>query len=245
MSPHLGVDKPTLKKAAQFRRKEAVFIETLQENMALLEQIMDMMANHFGDRCEVVLHDLTKSYANTIVAIRNGHISGRKVGGSGSNLGLEVLRGSVHEDEQNKYRYMTQTKEGKVLSSSSTYFKDEAGKVIGALCVNFDISDFLMAENVLRSLTNGYMNQEVKEVLVQDTQELFNYLLEQAQQDVGKPVSHMSREDKLAFIKFMDEHGAFLIKKAGDKVCEYLDISKYLLYSVLNESRDDTKQELL
>lgn len=228
----------------KFKERRLLPIENVQENIVFLEQLMDMIANHFGNRCEVVLHDLTKSYSNTIVSIRNGHVSGRKVGGSGSNLGLEVLRGSVEENELNKYRYMTQTKDGKVLSSSSTYFKNQAGKVIGSLCINFDISDFIFAENVLHSMTNGYMNHEVKEVLVQDTQELFNYLLEQAQQHVGKPVSHMTREDKLAFIQYMDEHGAFLIKKAGDKVCEHLDISKYLLYSVLNESRDDTRQEL-
>lgn len=211
--------------------------------MTLLEQMMDMIAAHFGDRCEIVLHDLTGSYENTIIKIRNSHVSGRQVGGSGSNLGLEILRKAQNETELNQYRYITKTKDGKVLSSSSTYFRNSQGQVIGSLCINYDISDFIMADNVLRSMTMGYHNQSVNEVLVKDTNELFVYLLEQAQQHVGKPVSLMTREDKLQFIQYMDEHGAFLIKKAGDKVCEYLDISKYLLYNVLGQSRDSSKDE--
>lgn len=187
------------------------------------------------------MHDLTRSYDNTIVAIENGHVSGRKVGGSGSNLGLELLRGASEENADNQYRYTTQTKDGKVLISSSVYFRNSEGKVIGSLCVNYDVSDFIMAEGVLRSLTNSQQNGSVKEVLVQDTYELFDYLLSEAQDFVGKPVALMTREDKLNFIKFLDEHGAFLIKKAGEQVCEYLGVSKYFLYSVLNESRSDNE----
>lgn len=223
----------------QYRWKEARTIEHIQDNLELLEQFMELLAKQFGDRCEVVLHDLTRSYDNTIVAIKNGQVSGRRVGGSGSNLGLELLRGASEENTDNQYRYTTKTKDGKVLISSSMYFRNSEGKVIGSLCVNYDVSDFMMAENVLRSLTNSQASTPVKEVLVQDTYELFNYLLSEAQDYVGKPVALMTREDKLNFIKFLDGHGAFLIKKAGEQVCEYLDISKYLLYSVLNESRSD------
>ena len=141
---------------------------------------MELLAKQFGDRCEVVLHDLTRSYDNTIVAIKNGQVSGRRVGGSGSNLGLELLRGASEENTDNQYRYTTKTKDGKVLISSSMYFRNSEGKVIGSLCVNYDVSDFMMAENVLRSLTNSQASTPVKEVLVQDTYELFNYLLSEA-----------------------------------------------------------------
>ena len=218
-------------------------IESIQENRELLEQFMELLEKQFGDRCEVVLHDLTRSYDNTIVAIKNGHISGRKVGGSGSNLGLEVLRRAREENEDNQYCYTTKTKDGKILISSSIYFRNRKGEVIGSLCVNYDVSDFMLAENVLHTLTSRGQEKNVKEVLVKDTYELFEYLLSEAQAHVGRPVAKMTREDKLLFIKFLDEHGAFLIKKAGEKVCDYLNISKYFLYNVLNESRNDHEAE--
>ncbi|MEX6367650.1 helix-turn-helix domain-containing protein [Providencia huaxiensis] len=41
-------------------------------------------------------------------------------------------------------------------------------------------------------------------------------------------------------IKFFDDRGAFLIKKAGEKICEFLNISKYTLYTYLAELKGKT-----
>ena len=65
--------------------------------MCIRDRLMDMLEQQLGSHTEVVLHDLKKDYANTIVDIRNGHITGREVGGTGSNLGLEVLQGTVKD----------------------------------------------------------------------------------------------------------------------------------------------------
>ena len=62
-----------------------------KESQRLLESVMKLIAAQFGPDCEVVLHDWSKEYESTIVAIENGHVSGRKVGDGGSNLGLAAL----------------------------------------------------------------------------------------------------------------------------------------------------------
>ena len=58
-----------------------------------------------------------------IITIRNGHITGRKVGDPSTNKGLEFLRNLVPEsgDEIN---YITKTATGKTLRSSSVYFRN-------------------------------------------------------------------------------------------------------------------------
>lgn len=49
--------------------------------LELLEQIAKAIAAQFGSNCEVVLHELSgKSAYSSIVAIENGHVTGRKVG---------------------------------------------------------------------------------------------------------------------------------------------------------------------
>ena len=88
-----------------------------REMRGMLESIMKLIAAQFGENCEVVLHDWSKEYSSTIVAIENGHVSGRKVGDAGSNLGLEVMRGT--SDGSNQLNYLTKTKDGKILRSSS------------------------------------------------------------------------------------------------------------------------------
>ena len=53
--------------------------------------LVDFIAGIVGPNCEVVLHDLS-NVDESIVAIRNNHISGRKVGGPLTNLGLKLLK---------------------------------------------------------------------------------------------------------------------------------------------------------
>ena len=82
-------------------------MKSIDEQKELFTKILDMLEQHFGQSCEIVLHDLTREYDHTIVDIRNGHITGRKVGDCGSNLGLEVLRGTVVNGD--RFNYISHT----------------------------------------------------------------------------------------------------------------------------------------
>lgn len=210
-------------------------MESIDEMMPVFTALMKGIAAQFGEKCEVVLHDLTRDYDSTIVAIENSHVTGRKVGDPGSNLGLEVLRGTVENGD--RYNYITQTKDGKILRSTSIYFKNSQGRTIGALCINYDISDLLVMEKTIRSLTMYDFGQVVNEAFVSDVSELLDFLLHECQNEIGKPVSHMDKSDKLKAIEFLDQRGAFLVKKAGDRICKFFDISKFTLYNMLEEVR--------
>ena len=51
---------------------------------------------------------------------------------------------------------------------------------------------------------------------------------------IGKLVALMSKEDKVRAIHFLNEHGALLVTKSGDKIAKHFGISKYTLYSYLD-----------
>lgn len=210
-------------------------MEDVKNELEFLTSLIKAIAAEFGNKCEVTLHDLKKNYSSTIVAIENGFITGRKVGDCGSNLGLEVLRGT--EKDGDRYNYITQTKDGNILRSSTVYIKNNERRPIGAICINFDISDFIAAENTIKSVTMHNFKNTTEEVFVNNVNELLDYLLHECQNDIGKPVSHMLKEDKIRAIRFLDEKGAFLITKAGNKICHFLNISKFTLYNYLDESR--------
>ncbi len=222
-----------------------------KEMRVMLESIMKLIAAQFGENCEVVLHDWSKEYSSTIVAIENGHVSGRKVGDAGSNLGLEVMRGT--SDGSNQLNYLTKTKDGRILRSSSLYLKDEAGRLVGALCINVDVTNYI---NMQKQLSNITMFPGVSpssedlsdEFFTTDVKELLQYLIEEGTKQVGKDPKEMTREDKKKFVSYLDQKGAFLITKSGPEICQYLGISKYTLYSYLNEingeqeKREEEKQ---
>ncbi len=208
-------------------------MKQVQEEFAFFESLMKGLPAFFGTNCEVVLHDLTDSYESTVVMIENGHVTDRRVGDCGSNLGLEVLRGTVRNGD--KYGYFTNTRDGRVLRSSSVYIRDGEGKVIGCLCVNFDVSNLMVADKTIRSLISNGEGEKEEEFFVNDVNQLLDALLKKAMEEVGKPVSYMTRDDKIRVVKYLDQKGAFLITKSGNRICQFLDISKFTLYSYLDE----------
>ena len=216
-------------------------MEDVNDEREFLESLAKGISALFGEKCEVVLHDLKNtSYDKTIVAIENGHVTGRKVGDCGTNLGLEVLRGT--DKSGNKFNYSTQTPNGKILRSSTVYVRNRADEVIGALCVNFDITELMIAESALASITNNPLKQsakssEVHEVFVNDVEDLLDNLIQESLQHIGKPVVLMDKNDKLEALRYLDRKGAFLVKKAGDRIAKFYDMSKYTMYSYLDQGR--------
>ena len=49
----------------------------------------------------------------------------------------------------------------------------------------------------------------------------------------------MNKEDKVKAIRFLNDSGAFLITKSGQRVCNFFGISKYTLYSYIDEAKGD------
>lgn len=215
-------------------------MKKLQDEAGLFNQLLTLLEMQFGKNCEVVLHDLTGDYNHSIIDIRNGHITNRQVGGCGSNLGLEILNGSVVDGD--RFNYITNTEDGKVLRSSSIYLKDSFGNVIGSLCVNLDITETLRFDEFLRQY-NQY-DAVQSEFFAQDVNSLLEYLIQQAQGFVGKPPRELSKEERLIFLRYLYKKGAFQISKSSVHICEVLGISKFTLYNDLEMIRaQDGAQE--
>ncbi len=221
-------------------------MKSVYDELDNLKRMLLMIASHMGSSCEVVLHDLTNGYESTIVEIVNGHVTSRRVGDCGSNLGLEVLRGKSKYGD--RYNYITQNAEGRILRSSTMYIRDDKGEVIGALCLNYDITDLMLVNKTVQefigfSFEEMEKTEKVDEYFVNNVGDLIARFLAECQAMIGKPVALMSREDKIRGVEFLDKKGVFLITKAGDKVCEYLNISKHTLYQYLDVARNKTERE--
>lgn len=211
----------------------------LQDESAFFSQLMTLLETTFGQNCEIVLHDLTGDYNHSIIDIRNGHITNRQVGGCGSNLGLEILSGSVKDGD--RFNYITNTADGRILRSSSIYLKNSNGQVIGSLCINLDITETLKFSEFLGQY-NQYTTSQ-SEYFAPDVNSLLEYLIKEAQNHVGKPLQHLSKEERLQVLRYLDQKGAFQIAKSSIHICEILGISKFTLYNDLDAIRKEAPAE--
>jgi predicted transcriptional regulator YheO len=205
--------------------------------LQFLFQLAKGLAQQFGPNCEVVVHDLTSNDEdNSIVAIENGQITGRKVGDGPSHVVLEALRND-RENVPDHLSYLTKTKDGKILKSSTIYIRDDDGRAVGVFAINYDITLMLAMEEQLRLFTATDVPNQEPERISRNVSDLLDELIDQSVALVGKPVALMSKEDKVRAIQFLNDTGAFLITKSGDKVCKFFGISKYTLYSYIDESK--------
>ena len=123
----------------------------IEEVHRVLAPAMRAIAAAVGRNCEVVLHDLTsRDLEHSIYAIVNGHVTGRAVGGPSTNLGAEVLRDESADHDA--FGYRGRTSDGRDLMSSSVYYRNHAGQIIAALCINVDLSPLQTAMTMLATL---------------------------------------------------------------------------------------------
>lgn len=196
-------------------------------------QLAKGITGHFGENCEVVIHDLTEDTEHTIIFIENGHVTGRKVGDGSSRVVLEA-HSKKPEELEDRINYLTQTEDGRMLKSTTIYIRDNDDKVVGIFAINYDITNLIMMDYSLKSLIATKDEKEAPEKITKGVNGLLSELIEQSVKLVNKPVSQMNREDKIKAIKFLQDKGAFLITKSGDKVSKYFGISKFTLYNYID-----------
>ena len=118
------------------------------------------------------------------------------------------------------------------------YIRNSKGKVSGILAINYDISRLLMAEDAIHELVTTEEPTQIEPEKIVNVNDLLEELIQQSVALVGKPAALMNKDDKVKAIRFLNENGAFLVTKSGDKIAKYFGISKYTLYSYI-----DTKQQ--
>jgi predicted transcriptional regulator YheO len=211
-----------------------------QKEMETLKQIAKGVARQFGSNCEVVIHEISdKSAYNSIVAIENGHVTGRKIGDGPSHVVLEQL-GREDDDVPDHLCYLTRTPDGKILKSSSVYIRDTEGRIAAIFCINFDISTLQMFDTSLQELmaTEEQAPKEPERITL-NVSDLLEDLIRQADELVGKPVALMTKDDKVRAIRYLSKSGALMITKSGDKIAKHFGISKYTLYSYLDNGKNE------
>ena len=185
-----------------------------------LKVIAQGLAIQFGPSCEVLIHDLQGDLDTSLVYIENGRITNRHVG---------------------RFGYLTKTKDGRILKSSTMYIRDDNGNIAYLLGINQDITEFVMMHRSLESLIGiDQAETGTVEKITTSVSELLDDLLLEAERLVGKPGPLMNKVERLKAISYLNEKGAFLISKSSEKIAEYFNISKFTLYSDLNTVKEES-----
>ncbi len=199
--------------------------------------LVDFIALVNGKGCEVVLHDLRK-LDNSIIAIKNNHITGRTLNDTITDFALDIIHKKKHKDKNYICNYVGKTSNGRKKIRASTYFiRDEEDKLIGMLCTNVDITAL---SNARKHIDDLIMIKETAEAKEQENfslgiNEHVNSIISKTLSKWGSEPFRMTIDEKKNIVKKLENKGVFQLKGVVGEVAKSLEVSDQTVYRYLKE----------
>ncbi|MFJ7343107.1 transcriptional regulator [Streptomyces sp. NPDC101110] len=203
--------------------------------LAALKPVVEGIAATFGPVCDVVLHDY-RTPEKSVVAVA-GAVTGRQVGGAMSEIGLRVLaRGGAASDELN---YVTRTRDGTLVKSSTMVLRDSTCAVFGALCVNVDVGAVTRVHGLLGALAGlGAAPAEPPTTTFgNDIDSVVDALVDAHQSQQRGSWAELDRAERVELFDGLDTRGVFAVRGAVEQVAARLGISRASAYNYLSRAR--------
>lgn len=211
---------------------------TNQEILSIFIPLVEFIGTAMGPSTEVVLNDLS-SPTRAVIAIHNGHLSGRSIGSPTTDFALDVLHSHKYETSSYAANYKS-TANGKRFVSSSYFINNPSGKLIGMLCINTDETSaqefFLAAKRLLSSTPFATMIDEkaaeshFEENLNTPIASLASSVISKTCEKYGVSPERMTRKEKMEIVQELSEQGVAEVKGSVSEIARQLDLSESTVY---------------
>lgn len=198
--------------------------------------VADMLTKTFGQECEIVLHDLSIP-ERSVVYVANNSVTGRQVGQSFDQLVKQVI---LSNDLKEGFvaNYFFTAPNGKLIRSSTLLIRDEVGKLAGAMCINLDTTRIQSQMDYLREWLPPESGAEDRSPVHSQPEHIADMVTGLINSIIGEQSpEQMTREERLAKVRFMEEKGIFLMKGSIELAAERLGVKEVTIYSYLDELR--------
>lgn len=262
--PRTRIDKPGATAATRATRPDDLRQGDVPMPSGWVQRYMkltEFLGSVLGPDYEVVLHDLGDA-DKSIIAIANGHVSGRTIGAPLTSVALQSIINHSYETQDYRLNYVG-VAGTKLLRSSTFFVKDEDGRLVGMLCINFDDSRYReLSDRILKLRhpdifveTNFAYNEEaaavraapspaeVSESFPNSLTELTDHLLDEELRTREANGERLSHRDKLALVEILNAKGIFMMKGAVKYVAEKLGCSQTTIYRYLNRMNGGSESE--
>lgn len=208
----------------------------------ILEQyktLVEFLGQALGSDYEVVLHDLSEGN-NAIVAIVNGHISGRSMGAPLTALALRFLADKEYEQHDYKVGYRGVSRKNGNLRSSTMFIKD-GSELIGMLCINFDAAKYSRMAQELLALCGAHQEPGPTlgvENFVSSLPDAVQAAITDVTGTAGLPPDRLTMDEKIRIVEDLQQAGIFYMKGAVSEVAAQLGSSEATIYRYLSKLKD-------
>ena len=221
--------------------------------------LVEFLGQVLGKQYEIVLHDLSDN-SNSIACIVNNHISGRTPGAPLTSLALQLIADRVYEKKDFVVDYRGISRSNSLLRSSTMFIKDDLGKLIGMLCINYDTSCYFQTLESLSELFRmspmlgsgiddlrqlvDLPHNNAEETFQNSVVEVVQSVLDGAVKQSGVPINRLTKDEKMSLVEILDSKVVFLLKGAVREVAKQMETSDATIYRYLNQINRVPKSNL-
>ena len=208
-----------------------------EQDLKRYMDLSDFLGSVMGPDYEIIVYDLKQ-----ILYILNGNISGRKSGDPLSATMKNILQSQESAKEKWQTNYRALSANGKILRCSTLYIKDDFGKVVGGVNINFDDNRYKELSNLIFSLCHPdhYVSKNISiEIKGNDEQTFFSEnianTIDEILHRINKSLSFskLNHSEKLDIIRQLYQKGIFSMKGSVKIVGSRLSCSPASMYRYL------------
>jgi len=206
-----------------------------------LKPVVRGLALALGPDYEIVLHDVTDT-DHSIVAIENGHITGRKLGDPLTDFGLFSLKKAEQNSSDFFTNFLTRSADGRRIRGNTLFIRNEDGTIAGYLCVNYDMTKAEVMKNVAEQLTSigsSIYSEHFTDGETPKSEDILERNLRLIREFLGKPLNLSSRKEKIQAVRKLEEEGFFLLKGAVEAFAQESGNSVFTVYGYLRSVRGE------
>ena len=107
----------------------------------------------------------------------------------------------------------------------------------GSIRIEIDHRAIEAADRVLHDLAKPPLPAQTPLGAFSHLDDALAHLIAQGEAHIGRPLAEMTRGDKQQLVRYLDERGAFVLRKAVESVAETLGVSRFTVYNYLDSAR--------
>ena len=223
--------------------------QNMNPKLRILIPVVRGLAKILGKDYEVNLHDVSIP-ERSLVLCENGYVTGRSEGGPMTDFGLLMLQSEEYQSREGVFNYLAKNNRGELIKCSCIFIRDENDKIIGFLCINYDLKKAVAAQELIEGLLRVEMSgagvepaeepgarfpEPVRESFAQDIDEVVGDSLAQVKRRIGKPFKYLPKPEKKEVVRELHDKGFFLLKGSVDILAAEMGNTKFTIYSYIRE----------
>lgn len=217
--------------------------------------IVEFLGKSLGNNYEISLHDIANP-DHSVIAIANGALTSRAAGAPANDYTLRMMKQG--EDSKKNYvvNYSIRNVNGNLVRTAGYYIRNEKGKLLGILCINFNLTNFIAIRDQLTKhiicddvASQNEMSGDAAAGNAQSAfdnfqgsiEEVIKVMIDNSLSRYSIAPDRLSPDERMAVVDDLNEGGLFLLKGGLAALAARLNVSEPTVYRYLNKVKRTTR----